>query len=479
MSGALWIGAAMTAAWLGLQLYRILRVNAKPHLGDSFTYLCIAREMRRQRSLFPRLQYCYTEQPEVLQLPPLLMAMLMPAARAPYGVAMSLPMVVDILTAVLTAAVGHLVFGLESGRAVLAGLVFLLTPINSIMTAALTPRGPALFWLTLFIAACSMFVTRGGLVWLGVAAMAVMLAVMTQRMVTQILLLVSPVVALGFVVAGRVHYAGVAVALLLGLVLAWALTGGRYGQVIADHVRRILVHAKTGQQQRLRREFGRPRHIVKANPWLLVLAASLLAGSGLAEPLWLSAAFVAGMLVLAVVWVMGNSVNHVYFTSPLVAWLLAATLPRSPAWDVAVAVVALVCVVIVLREFRVTMKSHLAEEWMEAFRFTAGRNLTGRALVLPWVSFPALPYYTDLVIVSGGHGSKAMTFNRLHVQQNLGVPGFIIGLVRQLGIRYVFVDTAVAEPGLMRDRGDLAGGTFRTVFANRRVTVLETVQQAA
>lgn len=478
MSAALWLAAAMAAAFLGLQIYRTIRVNAKPHLGDSFTYLCIAREMRRQRSLFPRLEYCCTEQPEVLQLPPLLMAMLVPVARAPYAVAMSLPVVVDVMTAVLTAVVGHLAFGLDPGRAVLAGLVFLLTPLNSIMTADLTPRSPALFWLIAFVAAGSMLVAGGGVIWLGAAAVAAMLAVMTQRMVTQILLIVSPVVAISFAIGGRPAYLGIVIALALGLVLAWAVTGGRYGQVIADHLRRILVHARTGQQQRLRREFGRPRHIVKANPWLLLLAASLVAGHGLAESLWLSAAFVVGMLVLAVIWVMGNSVNHVYFASPLVAWLLAATLPAGLAWEAAVAVVAVVCVVIVVREFGVTMKARIPDEWMEAFRFTDERRLTGRALVLPRVSFPPLPYYTDLVIVSGGHGSKAMTFNRLHVQKNLAVPGFITGLVRQLGIRYVFVDTEVAGPEVTRSGSDLSGGGYRTVFVNRRVTVLEAVPQA-
>lgn len=289
MSSVAWIGVAMAAAFLTLQVYRVLRVNARPHLGDSFTYLCIAREMRRQRTLFPRLEYCCTEQPEALQLPPLLMAMLAPVARAPYVVAMCVPVVIDAMTAVLTAAVGHLVFGLEPSRAVLAGLVFLLTPINSIMTADLTPRSPALFWLTAFVAASTLFVAGGGVGWLGAAAVAAMLAVMTQRMVTQILLLVSPFVAIGFSVTGRTGHAGVVIALVLGLALAWAITGGRYGQVIADHVCRIVVHARTGQQQRLRREFGRPRHIVKANPWLPLLAVGLVAGNGLAENLWLSA----------------------------------------------------------------------------------------------------------------------------------------------------------------------------------------------
>jgi hypothetical protein len=108
--------------------------------------------------------------------------------------------------------------------------------------------------------------------------------------------------------------------------------------VARDHLRRVLVHARIGQQQRLRREFGNPVQIVKANPWLLLLASacgrrprrhgSMQAGLGWQRPLPL------GMLVLAVVWVMGNSVNHVFFASPMVAWLLAATLPAGHlAWS--------------------------------------------------------------------------------------------------------------------------------------------------
>ena len=53
------------------------------------------------------------------------------------------------------------------------------------------------------------------------------------------------------------------------------------------------------------------------------------------------------------------------------------------------------------------------------------RALQGRALVVPMVSFPPLIYYTPLVMVSSGHGSKAVTFDRMQIRHQLNAPGFL------------------------------------------------------
>ncbi|MCC7490468.1 MAG: hypothetical protein IT485_12560, partial [Gammaproteobacteria bacterium] len=340
----------------------------------------------------------------------------------------------------------------------------------------------ALLWFTAFLACLSAYVAGGSAAWILAGGAAVALALLSQRMVTQILVLVTPLVAMGFWLAGQPRYGQLLSALLLGFALAWLVTGGRYGSVARDHLRRVLVHARIGQQQRLRREFGNPVQIVKANPWLLLLAVTLVLGASrgqvLPVELGLAAAFVLGMLVLAVAWVMGNSVNHMFFASPMVAWLLAATLPAGNAWLLAVAGLGLVAVVIVWREFGVRITNQLSDSWLECFTFIRQQNLQGRALVVPQVSFPPLVYYTPLVMVSSGHGSKAMTFDRLTIRQQLSEPCAVVRLAHELGLRYIIVDRSASAADLhLNDDGWQACG-FRALFASGSIVFLEFTAQA-
>jgi hypothetical protein len=264
-------------------------------------------------------------------------------------------------------------------------------------------------------------------------------------------------------------------AVVAGFIGALLFTLGGYWRVISDHLRRVVVHMKVGQQQRFRREFGDPRQILKANPWLLILVASLVAGGRLGPDLWLSAAFVAGMLLLAIVWVMGNSVNHMFFASPFIAWLVAAALPDGMPWLAATVAAGVVSGVLVLREFRLRAATHIPQAWLNCFRFIRERGLQGRALVVPMVSFPPLIYYTPLVMVSSGHGSKAVTFDRMQIRHHLNAPGFLAGLVRDLDIRYVLVDIQNTAPDLLAEGGVLRGPGFRQLHADGCVILLEAV----
>lgn len=477
MTATGWLLAWLAAGVVFLQGWRIVRVNSRPQLGDAFTYLRTAREMRRQRRLFPELCFYHTGETERLQLPPLLMAALVPVAEWSYAAVLSVAAAVDLLTAILVGGAAHQLFGLEPWRAVLAALLFLLTPLNALMTASLTPRGLALLWFTAFVACMSGYVAGGSAGWMLAAGVAVALALLTQRMVTQILVLVTPVVAAGFVLAGQPRYGHLLTALCLGFVLAWAVTGGRYGAVFSDHLRRVLLHARIGQQQRLRREFGSPVQVIKANPWLMLLAASLAVagGAGLSWPpgLELAAAYAAGMLVLAIVWVMGNSVNHVYFASPMVAWLLAATLPAGGVWLAAAAALGLVAVVIVWREFGVAVAGHLSTDWLECFAYIRQHRLQGRALVVPRVSFPPLVYYTPLVMVASGHGSKAMSFDRLTIRRQIGDPATLAALVQELGVRYVLLDRSAGSAAELAAASELPSRGFRALFDSGTVLLLE------
>jgi len=212
----------------------------------------------------------------------------------------------------------------------------------------------------------------------------------------------------------------------------------------------VLVHTKIGQQQRLRLEFGNPLQMVKASPWLLLLAAVLWAtgAAGLPPALWLSAAFVVGALLLAVFWVMGNSVNHVYFAGPFVGLLLAASLPGEWPWLAAVALTGILCAGITGREFQVLRRQQMPEAWFRCFRFIRDQGLGGRALVLPQVGFAPLVYYSSLVLVASGHGVKALTFDRLTIKRGMAEPGFLASFAATNGVDYILLDRARASPAV-------------------------------
>jgi hypothetical protein len=469
-----WLASGLLFAIVAaLHIYRIYRVNNGPHSGDAFTYLRLAREIRRQRRLFPEMVFYHTGEREFLQLPPLMMALLVPFAKLPYSLVLNLAALLDVVTAVIVVVAGMSVFDLEPWRALLAGAIFLLTPINMVTAASLTPRALGLLWFVIFVLGATLHASEPGVLWFAVSAMAVTLAFLSQRMVTQIILLLVPLVTAGFWAAGVSGYGPMPLAVAAGFAGALLLSGGGYWRVITDHMRRVIVHMKVGQQQRFRREFGNPRHIVKANPWLLLLAASLVAGGDIDPRLWLSAAFVAGMLLLAIVWVMGNSVNHMFFASPFVAWLVANVLPDSPVWYLAVAIVGTISGVLVFREYRMLSATQIAAEWLDCFAFVRERRLEGRALVVPMVSFPPLIYYTPLVMISSGHGSKAVTFDRMQIRHQLNTPGFLARSVRDLGIRYLLVDLKTAAPELLAEGGAMRGQGFRQIYVNERVMVLE------
>ena len=292
-----WLASGLLfAIAAALHVFRVVRVNNGPHSGDAFTYLRLAREIRRQRTLFPEMVFYHTGEREILQLPPLMMALLVPVAGLPYSLALNIAALLDVVIAVIVVVAGMSVFDLEPWRAVLAGAVFLLTPINMVTAASLTPRALGLLWFVIFVLGATLYASDPGAIWFVVSAVAVMLAFLSQRMVTQIILLLVPLVTAGFWAAGVSGYGSMPLAVAAGFAGALLLSLGGYWRVISDHMRRVIVHMKVGQQQRFRREFGNPRHIAKANPWLLILAASLMAGGHIDPRLWLSAAFVAGML---------------------------------------------------------------------------------------------------------------------------------------------------------------------------------------
>jgi hypothetical protein len=460
---------------LALNIYRIISVNNAPFLGDAFTYLRLAKEIKHQKTLFPKMNFYHTGQEERLNLPPLLMLLLAPVSHWPYRRLMHTSLVLDLMIGVAVYLFAAYGIGLPPPYALVAAGVQLLTPINAVTTASLTPRPLGLLWFTLFLAAVTVHATEGGITSFLVAAGATTLLLLSQRMITQIVVLVSPLVLAALWFFKGVLYFELLLIIFCGILGATAITKGQYLHVARDHLQRILLHARHGQQERFKREFGNPLQIIKANPWILIAATHLLLQGTPGDPLWITTAYASGILLLAVLWVMGNSVNHIYFSSPAIALLVASGLSQESVSPIFMVLCAAVCVIFIYRELKVITTRRIKNDWFDCFKYINDFALEGRALVIPRVSFPPLIYYTQLVMASSGHGSKAITYDRLTLRKNISNVDYLARFVKENDIRYLIIDlSATTDTQALVHEQNAMGLEER--YRNQTLLLLETLK---
>ena len=266
------------------------------------------------------------------------------------------------------------------------------------------------------------------------------MAFLSQRMITQIIVIVSPIAVITLSVYFSFDEWTVLGEIAGGMLVAILLTKGRYLPVLKDHVDRIVLHMRYGQQDRFAKEFLSPVQIAKANPWLLLALGILPLQQTPSELLLLPLAYTYGILVLSFLWVIGNSINHIYFLSPLTALLVAAGVPLTLSIVAILIVFAVLCSVLIIREFRVVAARRIKADWLKCFQYIVDSGLSGRTMVLPQISFPPLIYYTPLVMVASGHGSKAISYDRLTLKKNINDPLFLVRFFRKNNIRYLIID---------------------------------------
>jgi hypothetical protein len=64
----------------------------------------------------------------------------------------------------------------------------------------------------------------------------------------------------------------------------------------------------------------------------------------------------------------------------------------------------------------------------------------------------------------------------MQIRHQLNVPGFLAGLVRDLDIRYVLVDTKTASPELLAAGGVFHGDGLRKIHVDGHVILFEVVR---
>ena len=426
---------------VSLLILRLKNINNKPLWGDGFTYLRTARQIAETGTLPDTLDFYRlgNKQGDLFTLPPLLMLLLVPFHRMDYRVLANIPYSIDLLIAIAIYFFSHSLLGATYLQATTASLIYLLSPINTFTQTQITPRQLGALFLLLFASFYSLYIQRDNLVYLYFCPFWVCFLLLSQRMVTQILFLGAPFIAIFLAFIDPKFSIIFILCLAGGFLLALLLTAGRYKIIIYDHFRRVHQHAKHGDQSTFRKNFGNPFHIFKANPWIILLCL-LLTIYGIPDLYMIvPLGYLAAAMLLSVVWVFGNSVNHVYFASPFAALFLSPYLFVNYPETFLMLTFATGCFFLIYREYTAIAKHQIHQHWLDCFDWINRKGLDGSALVLPGIACPPLVYYTNLKLISAGHGSQAMEFNRLFLGKNSSNPQFIKKFVNDADIAFILL----------------------------------------
>ncbi len=420
---------------------RVVRVTNRPIWDDGFTYIRTARQIAESRAWPDTLDfYCVSNrQGDRFTLPPLLMFLLVPFHKMDYKHFSNIPYLLDILIALSIFFFSQILLSTTVWQAAAGSFVYLLSPIIAFTQTKLTPRQLGSLFLLLFASFFSLYHQRGDTYFLILCIFCVCLLLLSQRMATQVLFIGAPFTgAFLYIITPKLGLYFF-ICILAGILLAFILTGGRYGIVIHDHFLRILQHARYGDQSTFRKKFGNPIQVVKANPWVIYLAFLVMIHGFSVTHITVPVGYLVTAMLLSILWVFGNSVNHVYFTSPFAALLLCQYLLKDYFETFFMLAIALCCFYMIYREYTAISKQHINEQWLECFDSIRKKNLNGYILVLPSIACPPLVYYTDLRLISAGHGSQAMEFNRIFLRENCSDPEFVRKFANEAGVSYILL----------------------------------------
>jgi len=451
--------------------YKIRALRKKPAWGDSYTYLRIAMEIRQKKRVPKYLNFYYqgNEEKEKFTLPPLLMLILAPFVQLPYRKVILFPSFLDILVAFIVLLVTRLQFDCTWLQAFSGACIYLLSPLNTETSRTVTPRPLGLIFFLLFLIFATLYWTEQGAAYFFLSCLSMALAFLSQRMVSQIIYLLSP-----FVVLFGYAFWGEEWLFLLGLLFlaffsAMVLTKLRYLEIFNDHFQRVRLHAIHGDQRTFQKKLGNPVTLIKSNPWLLFLPIFLLPDISLVPAMHIMSLYLNGCIFLGIFWIFGNGVNHIYFASPLVAILVAPHLFANNSILAATLLIAICCAFLIIRSISSFNTKYLSEDWNHCLDWIKKNKFGGSVIVVPQITCPPLIFFTNLHIVSASHGSKAVSFNRLFLKRLLNDTVEFLRFIHENFIDFVLVD----KKSLSAESN--TGDTYKTISKMKKLYENETL----
>lgn len=320
-------------AGLFARIFPIVRFDIRS--VDNYYHLLAARQIWKEKRIPRKLEHFLFS--GTYSYPPLLHLILAPiGARLGTGrekVGLVLAPIADIVSAVILYFFVESVLG--EPIALIATLMYVITPILVIESLSITPRTLGALFLNLFIMIAFLYSYNHNY-WLVVPAiLSVAIILLTHKMAAQSLFFVSVASSAMFLVVDLSISAFVSLSVILGFFITLFFSRGFYRKVLRGHKAMLRYHFKHGNYKG-EKKFGNPLQILQRWPWLmlfpLIIAISYSQPPIIEVPLvplvWGSA-----FLALTMLWRYGDNYRYlVYGIAPLAIVFAVFTSSLLDSW---------------------------------------------------------------------------------------------------------------------------------------------------
>jgi uncharacterized membrane protein YhaH (DUF805 family) len=233
--------------------------------------------------------------------------------------------------------------------------------------------------------------------------------------------------------------------LIASFLVTITITGRRYLDILKDHLQRVFIHFREGEQNTGQKRLGNPIRLFFMNPWLILLFLLIL-NKGSFNYSLISLSSLIIIALLSVFWVWGSGPRHFYFASTIITAMIVEQIGNelSVSFQIIIMLLSLFSLFLIIRDFKAQKSNILSKDLIACFNFL--KNKKGDlVLVLPNIACPALLYFTDKKIFSAAHGSKALTFNKGLMKKNRENIHFLENLIKKYKINWVILNKTTSS----------------------------------
>ena len=392
--------------------------------ADTYSHLRVAEEIHDFRGIIPFYKSYFPNKKIRYTYPPMvhiILAVLQKKTSLTFRRTLSIWL--NLLVAIIFAFILYSVFDFSSGKVALACGLYLINSMHYFETNVITPRFLGILFFLLAGVGVAQFYAGNTAYWPFILIGSTGLF-LSHRMGVQILLFFGVVYTIVLLTLSNFCFYWLWIFLSASFAAALLLTQGQGLYVLKDHIKRIWLHIKTGNQEDGGKKIGSPFLILRKNPLVLLFLFSLykmISGQNSWDtnsPLFVIFIICCVILFLSLFWVWGSGERHIIFMSPFLLVLYFSQEPISKDYLILLIPVLILIVIKILYSIWLAKEKGVDREWEELA--SSIKNEKGdKLLVLPEISIPYLTYTTKKIIFSGAHDSSAVTFNRVLLKRRL------------------------------------------------------------
>jgi hypothetical protein len=471
---------------LGGLAVRVLPVLQGRKLGvDAYYHLLLAEKIRKMGKL-PESANSFVVHGPYSYPPAFHLVLSFIAGRAPEWFIRSFSAFIDVAHGIVVFAFAWSLFGQVVGVAAL--IAYLFTPICVLESLSLTPRplGSLLISCTQFCLALAL-VSGQWIPFIVSASLFYALTLLTHRMATQTLfsVLVAQAAILG-AICGFINATALIFIALMGSALAFILSKGHYGHVLAEHLGYLKFHRSRGSLYGGVKKFGSVSKTFGVNnPWLILgclnfasmwilpfapsVARSTFVSDNQVVLVFVVWAFVS--VAMACFWRYGDAERHVFYSAAPTAILIGLAYEQyhSQLSIILYGSFLVYCGVIIALSLRRLSRPFVLEEDMLACFKDLSLPPPKIVMTLPMDYSYAAAYWTNQKIAAGDASLKGLEFGFEVLRTALRTVESFAKILAELNVTHLVVEGENDLVSRLRGTGLLEEGLRRGDFAVYRV----------